>query len=623
MRVGFDTGALDQNKGVNPLLVPLEFTNAICYGQTGTGKTSSFILPNIEERMLQGHSVIVFDFKGNLHLKVKAIAQSHQRLNDVIELGTLWGERLNLLEGLSENEIDTLLSPGGFSKDYWDIASLSLFKALYFSRLELKELYRFLQEKNLEADSLRSFNTPPTFQAIYELLKPSEIGKHISVLGAAIGVIHKTLVENDSLMDHIKMHHALSHFEKKLKQFALELNAFKHVKEEERDSGNHAVMNCLKNMIQDLARISFLNEPCAQPIGEVIHNKIVIINSENIGKSATHIINARLFSALKKRAGKPYAKGVSLFLDEAHKIITPKTLPEVSVCRECRFEYIMATQDERLLKRSVGVLETEEMLVNVAFVLSYKNINDERCEDLEPFYYYKGNTKAKAKPLFFSPNQEQTAELLFQEQRNIVEAHTDRKSTGGYLENDTDLFARECAYYVDPYGFKTMVRIFPRMDVDTIVYDTPFVEKNDSPISESATQMLKKRVEGVESVVSTLIAQSHKARTPSIEANTPKSAEQKCTVKMILKDENRHILAVRYFKAKKDVAAFLCKLRPRTHEEFLFFKELLKIASKKEHLLEIQPAESFLELPYDRLLYVSLPKKTVTAKEDEHDEKSA
>lgn len=137
MRVGFHVEKREEKQSLDPILVPLAFTNAMCYGQTGSGKTSSFILPNIHERIVQGHSVIVFDFKGNMHLKVKCVADNLGRLNDVLEIGVLWGERLNLLEGLSEKEIDTLLSSGGFNKDYWDMAALSLFKALYFSRLSL------------------------------------------------------------------------------------------------------------------------------------------------------------------------------------------------------------------------------------------------------------------------------------------------------------------------------------------------------------------------------------------------------------------------------------------------------------------------------------------------------
>ena len=41
MRVGFDIEAAEEKQTINPILVPLEFTNAICFGQTGSGKTTS------------------------------------------------------------------------------------------------------------------------------------------------------------------------------------------------------------------------------------------------------------------------------------------------------------------------------------------------------------------------------------------------------------------------------------------------------------------------------------------------------------------------------------------------------------------------------------------------------
>ena len=570
--------------------------------------------------------MIVFDFKGNMHLKVKCVADNLGRLKDVFEIGVLWGESLNLLDGLSEKEIDTLLSMGGFNKDYWDMASLSLFKALYFSLLELKELYAFLKKINgsVESSPLRAYDIAPTFNAIYALIKPSEVEKHIGVLGGAVGLIHKTLVESESLQENSKFKYALSHFEKKLKQFALELNAFKHIKEEERDSGNHGVINCLKNMIQDIARIPFLNDTCAKPIGEMIANKIVVINSENIGMKATQIINARLFAALKKRAGKTHAQGVSIFIDEAHKIITPRTLPEVSVCRECRFEYIMATQDELLLKRSIGLLETEEMLVNVAFVLSYKNINDERCEFFEPFWCLKDGVKSKVAGMFFSSILEDMVEQKFQEQKGILSEHTTIEKRGGILVNDTDLFGRESAYYIDLYGKKSVVRVFPKMNAELLM-DKRFLEENKKPSWMNQSEVsLESRVLDMESAVIKLIHMREKITAPDIEPKAPADLEEKQTVKMILKDTDKNIVAMRYFKAKRDVAAFLCKMRPRTHAEFLFFKDLLKIASNKERLLEVQPCESFLELPYDKLLYVTLPQEGMEKKEErQNDGKSA
>jgi len=619
MRVGFVDNANSLNENQNNILVPLDFTNAICYGQTGSGKTSSFILPNIEHRILEGHSVIVFDYKGNMHLKVKAIAERHKRLKDVIEIGTLWGMRMNILDGLSEKEIDTLLNSSGLSTDYWDIASRALFKSLYFSSLELRDLYIFLKENNIEMyTQMRMFKESPTFSVMYELLREGNIEKYIHNIGGVIGLLHQLLIENTTLKQ--KVMQVIVHFEKKLRQFAFELSPYKLIKEDDKDAGNHAVMNCLKNMIQDLSRVSFLNDPYAKSIGGLIQNKIVIINSENIGKMATQIINARLFSTLKKRAGKSNAVGVSIFIDEAHKVITKQSLPETSVCRESCFEYIMAVQDELLLMRNIGSLETEEMLVNIAYVISYKNINDDRCKQLKPFYYIKDNIKAKAEPLFIDFDEETAVEMLFQHHNNCVKRQTTIEKKGGYLENDTDLFGRDQAYYVDAFGRKSIVRVFPYEDVG-VLDDNLFVEKSKSFLPSTHPEELYKRVNSVEAAIIKLIHLTEdKSKKEKVQNAQVKIHEPKKTIKMIVRDTHKNILDISYFKAQKDVAAILCKLRPKTQEEFSFFKMFVKQITHKDFFQNRESGKLFLDLPYDSLLYVTIPAEIgeKTEKEGQH-----
>lgn len=606
MRVGFVDSTNSLNKNQNNILVPLDFTNAICYGQTGSGKTSSFILPNIEYRILEGHSVIIFDYKGNMHLKVKAIAERHKRLKDVVEIGTLWGMRMNILDGLSEKEIDTLLNSSGLSSGYWDIASRALFKSLYFSSLELRDLYIFLKENNIEMyTQIRMFKESPTFSVMYELLREGNIEKYIHNIGGVIGLLHQLLIENTTLKQ--KIVRVILHFEKKLRQFTSELNPYKLVKEDDKDAGNHAVMNCLKNTIQDLSRVSFLNDSYAKSLEWLIQNKIVIINSENIGKMATQIINARLFSTLKKRAGKTNVSCVTIFLDEAHKVITKQTLPETSVCRESRFEYIMAVQDELLLIRNIGSLEIEEMLVNIAYVISYKNINDDRCKQLKPFYYLKDHIKAKAEPLFIDSDEEIAVEMLFQHHNNCVKRQTIIEKKGGYLENDTDLFGRDQAYYVDTFGHKSIVRVFPYEDAG-MIDDNLFVEKSKSFLPSTHPEVLYERVNSVEAAIVKLIHLTEdKSKKEKIQNTQVKIYEPKKTIKMILRDTHKNILDISYFKAQKDVGAMLCKLRPKTQEEFSFFKMIVKQITHKDFFQNHVSGKLFLDLPYDSLLYVTIP----------------
>ena len=52
------------------LYIEEQFTNAICYGKTGSGKTTGFILPNIEKRIKNNHGVLVETLIGVTHQQI-------------------------------------------------------------------------------------------------------------------------------------------------------------------------------------------------------------------------------------------------------------------------------------------------------------------------------------------------------------------------------------------------------------------------------------------------------------------------------------------------------------------------------------------------------------------------
>lgn len=52
-------------------------------GGTGSGKTTSVILPMIDALMRQGFGGVILDIKGNLGAQTRALAQKCGRLNDV------------------------------------------------------------------------------------------------------------------------------------------------------------------------------------------------------------------------------------------------------------------------------------------------------------------------------------------------------------------------------------------------------------------------------------------------------------------------------------------------------------------------------------------------------------
>ena len=87
--------------------------------RTGSGKTSCVILPNIEDRIESDYGLLIYDFKGNLHLQTKYLAQKYNKLSDVIEIGKPWEKNINLCDYLSLNQIPLIVKSENLKTDYW------------------------------------------------------------------------------------------------------------------------------------------------------------------------------------------------------------------------------------------------------------------------------------------------------------------------------------------------------------------------------------------------------------------------------------------------------------------------------------------------------------------------
>ena len=128
MKIGFNTSNTNTKKNI---IFPKDFTNGIVFGRTGSGKTSCAILPNIEDRIESDYGLLIYDFKGNLHLQTKYLAQKYNKLSDVIEIGKPWGKNINLCDYLSLNQIPLIVKSENLKTDYWDTASRNLLENIY------------------------------------------------------------------------------------------------------------------------------------------------------------------------------------------------------------------------------------------------------------------------------------------------------------------------------------------------------------------------------------------------------------------------------------------------------------------------------------------------------------
>jgi hypothetical protein len=85
--------------------------NTLVLGSTGTGKTTSVILPAIGNLIEKGHGGLVIDIKGNLTDQVRLLAKNRGRSEDIVELGSGPSAlKIDLLNGLTISQIRELLN---------------------------------------------------------------------------------------------------------------------------------------------------------------------------------------------------------------------------------------------------------------------------------------------------------------------------------------------------------------------------------------------------------------------------------------------------------------------------------------------------------------------------------
>lgn len=471
MAVGFLGGNFEGNDGI---LVPLDFKNSICFGQTGSGKTTGYILPNIQSRLHSGHSVVIFDYKGNLHAHVKKLANECGRLGDVVEIGPIWGHRFNLLFNIAIKDIEKWyrsLFTGKY--DYWDISACSLLKTLYAAQRFLYESHGILEKIHSYYDYIEPLDKErpiyPTFAWIGETLNVASM----RALMEKFRVTHQYLsltLEVEELRNEDK--NALLCLIEESERFNAFLSRYAKLKEEDSgdETGNHGVMSCLLNTIQDGIECNVINGEGFDLPELIEQQKIIIIYADTLGQSIARLLNQRIFAFLARRTiFLKEIQPVSIFIDEAHRVLAPRCLPEVSLCRENCFEYLMSVQDRILLENTLGEHDVEEMMVNIAHQISFRNDSIATCSSLEPFCYrnLQNARFGKANPIFFDKHELTMVVCAHQQLLCVFERFTDMPQNGGYLVHDVEKSNDSIAIFVDSDGVARDLRVYDKHNLLT------------------------------------------------------------------------------------------------------------------------------------------------------------
>lgn len=468
MKMGFNT---PRGKYVKSIEVPKDFTNAIFFGRTGSGKTTGAILPIVEDRIKSDYGILIYDFKGNLHLQVKYLANKYNRLDDVIEIGKPWGKNINILKYLTTKQFLEIVQSNTEAKtDFWDIASRNLLEGVY-NILKLEKYIYTQINKLLENEYKNEIN----IKKIHKIVnKPSNLKKFLlDYKKSKLKLIH---LEFENVLNKTDNTYLIDTISKKLEELKenLELLSNYELADDGDDAGRNAVVSHLASYTVNAASYDFLNKDEFDIVNSLRSGKIIIIDVSNLTENSLNLINLGIYSSLQ-RINEKNLKPVSIIIDEAQKILHKDYLPQTDICRESRFEYIFATQSDVLLKNKLTSNKYDELIENIITRCSFAT----NTNDLEETYEYIDSHFRSyfATPILINDEDLFNIEIIYQKNIDVYDCIDGYINDDFYLKFDAKLFEENKIYKVFENGEKIEVDFYEKMDDSPILQDEKSIEE--------------------------------------------------------------------------------------------------------------------------------------------------
>jgi hypothetical protein len=308
-------GFLEQTKNITQVMVEENFTNAICYGKTGSGKTTGFMLPNIENRIKNDHGILIYDFKGNIHQHIKNIAKKYDKLDSVHEIGKPWGKKINLIKSINSKTLRSLfsnLSGDTIGHDYWDNAAANILENIYIIHKNLSYVSDKLNAldgilsnhsisiklKNKYEVSLKSlFKSVNEVSSIVSFL--NNVQSDIENIDSIFEDLVTLIPQYSEIKDILKM--AIFNFDKAKNS----LDALKEYQNMDTatnsdSSGKYGVLNVLNSTLSSAAINEYINKDEFNIVEALRDKKIVIINLNDINNKVLGMFNLLVYQDLQK-----------------------------------------------------------------------------------------------------------------------------------------------------------------------------------------------------------------------------------------------------------------------------------------------------------------------------------
>lgn len=434
------------NKQTTPtLVVPMEYTHACAIGQTGCGKTTSFIYPNLDNRLKSGHSILLYDYKGKEHLCVKHFAMKHKRLDDVIEVGKAWGSSINIIKYMNKKSLEKLfMDLYGHSKDnyFWSISSTNICVAVLDILKSTQLLYSNCKRITEVVDVDRylfktkgyEYEVEYTLRSLLGIVKSQDtlisFIKGMSKISDIFESLIQLIGENNETVekaDFIELFYEIEVLEEKIENAKkLFANIVNEKGQKNSSSTVESLIVCINAPLMSIASIPCLNHDELDMIESLDSGKVVVVDSHSFSDTVLSAFNNSIFTELSKRSKKNKSNPVSIFIDEAQKVFSKSFEMPIDVLRECKVEVFLAFQNKELMVEVLGENKFTSLYKNIKRRFLFKN--PERFEEydlslLDTFEYYDDEIKDvkvyKGKNIFVKPQELFKPELQFQKKLQL------------------------------------------------------------------------------------------------------------------------------------------------------------------------------------------------------------
>ena len=469
------------------ILVPETFTHSIAFGETGAGKTSSYIYTNLQERLQLGHGVLLYDYKGKEHLSVKYFALKAKRLHDVIEIGKPWGESINLIQNMDEDALDKffdVILNHGKDSQYWQNSAKSLgqtiLQVLKGIESVAKELESIDGVKREDFTIARvQYPTQRTLKSLVQVCKTFEILKEFidkldslktyidKLIRAALASAHAEHGKTKELEE--KLFKLLTAQERLTIIIDANQNSLESFGEDSNENLTQNIMGSLTSPLLSLSQNESFNTNNLDITKALNEGKIIIINVESLSNSVVESLSNTLLYELSKRTKSIHLNPISIFIDEVQRVVSEKTDLPIDVLREAKVDMFLATQNSSLLKEKLKEEKFDALMGNLTRKYYYKSSTDEELESehelkcLETFEFLSSQDDFcevhSAIPIFLETAKKIKVEFMYQKSLHVLENFLYKyKDAGVVLEFDARLYRDNKVIAVDIKTQKEYIR---------------------------------------------------------------------------------------------------------------------------------------------------------------------